>query len=91
MDTYAFYKIDTGLIENIINFDDESILEYMPPTGFNVVKIPDGHSGSWSACGIGWAYLNGEFVEPEQPPPQPLVAIPEPPISLSEGEPNVIG
>lgn len=66
---YAYYNLETGLIENVIWLDSEAIpsLVDFPPAGYAIVSIPDGLAGTWSMCGIGWSYINGQFIEPPQP------------------------
>lgn len=68
---FAYYNTANGLIENIIWLDDEhldSLVDY-PPQGFAIQEIPEGVGGEHSACGIGWSYINGQFVEPPNPVP----------------------
>ena len=70
LNDYAYYNIETGLIENVVYLDDERIQDLVdfPPTGYAIVDIPQGGlAGEWSMCGIGWSYINGQFVEPPQP------------------------
>lgn len=79
---YAYYNIESGLIENVLFAEPENIGNLELPTGFATVEIPDGLSGEWSACGIGWSYINGQFIEPAyqlqvtapQDPVQPTVS-----------------
>jgi hypothetical protein len=63
---YALYLPDTGLVENTIVVDDEivSSLEFQ----HSIVEAPDGLVGEWSTFGAGWSYINGQFIEPPQPP-----------------------
>ena len=63
---WAVYRLDTGLIENIIWFDADTAV-WTPPEGFGMIDIPDNTAGIYSMCGIGWSYINGQFVEPPQP------------------------
>ena len=74
---YAYYSIDTGLIENVVLIDDEIVdsLPDFPAQGFAIAEIPEeGISGEWTMCGIGWSYIDGQFVEPPKPetPEQPV-------------------
>ena len=74
LNDYAYYNKTTGLIENVIWLDTDAIdtLVNFPPEGFAIVDIPTGGiAGAWSMCGIGWSYINGQFVEPPEPE-QPL-------------------
>ncbi len=74
LNDYAYYNKTTGLIENVIWLDTDAIdtLVDFPPEGFAIVDIPTGGiAGAWSMCGIGWSYINGQFVEPPEPE-QPL-------------------
>jgi hypothetical protein len=74
LNDYAYYNKTTGLIENVIWLDTDTIdtLVDFPPEGFAIVDIPTGGvAGAWSMCGIGWSYINGQFVEPPEPE-QPL-------------------
>lgn len=64
---YAYYNIETGLIENVIWVTDDVAPTLSWPDGYAIVDIPDGLSGTWSTCGIGWSYINGQFVEPPVP------------------------
>lgn len=67
---FAYYSVASGLIENVILLDDEHIntLVDFPPPQYAIVEMPeDIQSGQWSTCGIGWSYLNGQFVEPPAP------------------------
>jgi len=71
---YAYYNKTTGLIENTILLDSDTIdtLVNFPPENYDIVVIPTGGiAGAWSMCGIGWSYINGQFVEPPEPV-QPL-------------------
>jgi hypothetical protein len=66
---WAIYRLSDGYIENVIWFDADTA-EYTPPEGCGMVDIPgDGVlSGQWSMCGIGWSYIDGQFVEPQYNP-----------------------
>lgn len=69
MDTknYAYYNTSTGLIENVICIQDDVVGTLTWPEGYGIVVIPTDLSGQWSQCGIGWSYINGEFIEPPEP------------------------
>jgi len=70
---YAYYNTQTGLIENVLLCDDEVAPTLVWPEGYAIVDIPTGGiSGEWSMCGIGWSYINGQFVEPPKPA-EPIV------------------
>lgn len=72
LNNYAYYKIDTGLIENVIWLDDDELpnLINFPPEGYAIVDIPsEGIAGKWSMCGAGWSYIDGQFIEPPEPVP----------------------
>lgn len=72
LNDYAYYNTTTGLIENVIWCDDAVAPTLVWPEGYAIVDIPDGGIyGEWSACGIGWSYINGQFVEPPNPNPNP--------------------
>jgi hypothetical protein len=64
---YAYYNVQTGLIENNIHIEDDVAPTLSWPDGYAIVEMPEGLSGQWSTCGIGWSYVNGEFVEPAMP------------------------
>jgi len=64
---YAYYNISSGLIENVIYIEDSVAPTLQWPNGYAIVVIPDGLSGEWSTCGIGWSYVNDQFVEPTKP------------------------
>jgi len=71
LNDYAYYNTTTGLIENVIWLEDDNIggLVNYPPQGYAIVDIPTGGIiGTWSMCGIGWSYIDGQFVEPPEPP-----------------------
>lgn len=74
LNDYAYYNKTTGLIENVILLDSDDIdtLINFPPDNYDIVDIPTGGiAGAHSMCGIGWSYINGQFVEPPEPE-QPL-------------------
>jgi hypothetical protein len=64
---YAYYNIGSGLIENVIYIEDTVAPTLQWPEGYAIADIPNGLSGEWSTCGIGWSYVNGQFVEPTKP------------------------
>lgn len=69
LNNYAYYNTSTGLIENVIYIADEVAPTLTWPEGYTIVGIPNGAlEGAWSFCGIGWSYINGQFVEPPRPP-----------------------
>ena len=80
LNDYAYYNTSTGLIENVIWLDSDHLDDLLdfPPQGYAIVDIPPGGiQGEWSGAGIGWFYINGEFVEPPKPEliatePQPI-------------------
>lgn len=70
---WAIYRLSDGYIDNVIWFDADTA-QYTPPEGYGMVDIPGNGSlaGEWSMCGIGWSYIDGQFVEPPKPPePEP--------------------
>lgn len=67
---WAIYRLSDGYIDNVIWFDADTS-RWTPPEGYGMVDIPDGLHGEWSACGIGWSYINNQFIEPP-PPPEPV-------------------
>jgi hypothetical protein len=71
LNDYAYYNTTTGLIENVVWLDNDaipSLVDY-PPQGYAIVDIPTGGIfGTWSMCGIGWSYIDEQFVEPPEPP-----------------------
>lgn len=77
LNDYAYYNIETGLIENVIWVEDEVAPTLAWPEGYAIVDIPTGGvAGEWSMCGIGWSYINGQFVEPPKPPePDPVPVV----------------
>lgn len=65
---WAIYRLSDGYIDNVVWFDADTA-QYTPPEGHGMVDIPgDGaYPGLWSMCGIGWSYIDGQFVEPKNP------------------------
>lgn len=74
LNDFAVYNIETGLIDNVVWLDDTQIgsLVDFPPVGYALVDLPTDLRGEWSMCGIGWSYVNGQFVEPPKPEPVPV-------------------
>ena len=67
---YAYVNKTSYLIENMVVWDGISPL--IPSNGFEFVEVPsDPVRGEWSPLGVGWAYVNGEFIEPPDPNPLP--------------------
>ena len=64
---YAYYNTQTGYIENVISCNPEIAPTLVWPDGYSIVEIPKGTSGAWSVCGVGWSFINGNFVEPDEP------------------------
>jgi hypothetical protein len=71
MKNFAWINTDNNLVENVIVYDGETPL--ILPDNVILVEMPDGHMGSWSALGIGWSYIDGQFVEP--PKPEPVIPL----------------
>lgn len=70
---YGLYNTTTGLIENIVVWDAQASPDVAWPDGYAVVLFPaPATQGSWSVLGIGWSYIDGQFVEPPNPNPPPL-------------------
>lgn len=68
LNDYAYYNTQTGLIENTLLIDGAVAPTLTWPEGYAIVDIPTGGlAGEWSMCGVGWSYINGQFVEPPQP------------------------
>ena len=68
LNDYAYYNTSSGLIENVVYIDSEIADTLTWPDGYAIVDIPNsGIAGEWSMCGIGWGYINGQFVEPPKP------------------------
>lgn len=53
-DIYAV--VTDGVVTNVIRWD--GVQPWSPPQGSAAVRIPDG-----TAAGIGWDYLDGQFVD----------------------------
>lgn len=64
---YAIYRLSDGYIDNTVWWDDATPWE--PPADHGAVIIPNNgaYPGKWSMCGIGWSYINGQFIEPPNP------------------------
>jgi hypothetical protein len=54
----ALVNIETNIVENVIVLDGKS--SWSPPEGFTVVDLVGN-------AGIGWSYINGEFIAPTDP------------------------
>jgi hypothetical protein len=68
LNDYAYYSTQTGYIENVLWIDDAVAPTLVWPEGYAIVDIPNNAlPGKWSMCGIGWSYINGQFVEPPNP------------------------
>ena len=65
---WAIYRLSDGYIDNVIWYDPDTA-QYTPPEDHGIVDIPGNgaYAGAWSMCGIGWSYINGQFVEPPNP------------------------
>ena len=66
--SYGLYHTATGFIVNVVTWDEELNPHITWPDGYSVVVIPDNVQSTWLGCGIGWSYINGQFVEPPKPP-----------------------
>lgn len=64
---YAIYRLSDGYIDNTTWWDD--VNPWQPPPEHGAVEIPNNgaYPGKWSMCGIGWSYINGQFIEPLNP------------------------
>jgi hypothetical protein len=70
MKNFAWVNTETEFIENVIVYD--GVTEIAFPPNVLLVEIPEeGIVGAWSMAGIGWKYVNGQFVEPPLPPAPP--------------------
>jgi hypothetical protein len=54
----AIVNTETKIVENVILLDKSS--QWSPPDGCIVVDLV-------SQAGIGWSYIDGEFIAPEAP------------------------
>jgi hypothetical protein len=54
----AIVSVETNLVDNIVVWDGET--EWQCPDGFTVVDLVGN-------AGIGWSYINGEFIAPTDP------------------------
>jgi hypothetical protein len=59
MNTYAIIDATTTTVINIVVWD--GLPPWTPPSGCIAVVIPKG-----SNAGIGWTYVNGEFIAPPE-------------------------
>jgi hypothetical protein len=67
---YGLYNTSTGLIENIVTWDAQASPDVTWPDGYAVVLFPvPPTQGTWSVLGIGWSYIDNQFVEPPNPNP----------------------
>jgi hypothetical protein len=77
MKNFAWINTETNFIENIISYDGVTPIEL--PENVLLIEIPEGTMGTWSPAGIGWSYINDEFVEPPEPTrPEPIIAPEQP-------------
>lgn len=53
---YAVINSDTNIVENVIIWD--GVAPWTPPAGCYVEPVGD------SGAGIGWSYIDGQFVAP---------------------------
>jgi hypothetical protein len=60
MKNYALIETATTLVVNIMVWDGKP--PWTPPEGCIAVVIPEG-----SNAGIGWTYVDGEFIAPPEP------------------------
>jgi hypothetical protein len=59
MANYALID-ETGTVQSVVVWDGKS--EWQPPNDWTVVLNPE------TICaGIGWTYVNGEFIAPPEP------------------------
>lgn len=65
MKSFAWVNTETNFIENMIAYDGVTPLEL--PSNVLLVEVPEDTVGTWSPAGIGWSYINGQFVEPPEP------------------------
>jgi hypothetical protein len=65
LNDFAYYNVQSGLIENVILVDNDLASSLILPEGYAIVDIPNGGiNGKWSMCGAGWSYIKEKFVEP---------------------------
>ena len=65
MKNFAWINKDNNLIENIIIYD--GVTPITIPNNIMLLEITNTVQGSWSMLGIGWYYIDGQFVEPPKP------------------------
>lgn len=53
---YAVINSETNIVENVIVWDGQT--PWTPPVGYYVEPVGD------SGAGIGWSYVDGQFVAP---------------------------
>jgi hypothetical protein len=67
---YGLYNTSTGLIENVVAWDEQASPGVTWPVGYAVIMFPvPTTQGTRSVLGIGWSYIDGRFVEPPNPNP----------------------
>ena len=70
----AVVDTQTNLVDNIITEPDPT---WVPPEGHIVVDLVDG-------AGIGWTYVNGQFIAPPPPPEPEPPALPSAEIPVTQ-------
>ena len=69
LNNYAYYNTNTGFIDNVLWIEDDVVHSLTWPEGYAIVDIPEPlPESTWLTCGIGWSYINSQFVEPPAPP-----------------------
>jgi hypothetical protein len=66
MKNYAIID-STNTVSNVVVWDGKP--PWTPPQDCAAVAIPKG------SAGIGWTYVDGEFIAPPQPDPEPVVEL----------------
>lgn len=69
MTTMIYAIISQSQVVNIVEWDGTA--SWQPPEGCQAVPLTEG--------GIGWSYINGQFVPPPEPEPEPEEPAPEGP------------
>ena len=65
MKSFAWINLVDGVVENVIAYD--GVTPITLPDNVLLVEIPEGGiNGTWSMAGIGWKYINNQFVEPPE-------------------------
>lgn len=73
MKPFAWINTETNLVENMISYDGETPITL--PSNVLLIEVPqEGIAGSWSMLSAGWSYIDGQFVEPPNPNPEPSVS-----------------